>query len=605
MPLNQVPLNQVPLNQVPLNQVNIAQSPLNQVPLNQVPLNQVGIFVDCTKIDCTASSSATIGDAAAAGALRPGQTYPDLVQALPLNQVTISRSPLNQVPLNQVPLNQVGLFVDCSKVDCATATFGAAAHAGAIRPGKTYGELLEALPLNQVPLLQVPLNQVPLNQVPLNQVNIVRSPLNQVPLNQVPLNQVGKLVDCSKVDCATGTLGDAVPAGAIKDDATLADLVPYLPADFTLGQMMLALIDPDTFPWEQLPFVPMNVQSIGSGGTLPFTLTFSLTGPAATEPADVRVTMPPGALYKPGTAMLGPAGGPSDALDDPVVDGSQLRWSLPSVHTGLRYALRFALLPGLTVGSTEATATVNAVAAAPAAVTIRGANAGHYTPADALDLQPGRVYFGYVRRPGECTTTAFRAQPAGSRVIVRLANQTSDSALSGDDDLVVYGEAGIRAVESQLRAAGLIADRAVCRRGRLLGRGAGRRRERADQGRRRAREVGERRRRSRERVAHSAGRSGGSYLIQVTGYNRQTSDLPFTLRVEVDPPPTSAPAPVARTFPFAGEGSAGTLPADYDKYLNTLFLVDAKRIGDTYGAADETRGDERARTHSRAGPTWA
>ena len=35
--------------------------------------------------------------------------------------------------------------------------------------------------------------------------------------------------------------------------------------------------------------------------------------------------------------------------------------------------------------------------------------------------------------------------------------------------------------------------------------------------------------------------------------------------------------------PFAGEGHAGTLPESYDDYLNTLFLVYAKRIGDTYG----------------------
>jgi hypothetical protein len=584
------------------------------------------------------------------------------VQALPLNQVTITRSPLNQVPLNQVPLNQVGAFVDCSKVDCATATFGIAAHAGAIKPGKTYGELLEALPLNQVPLLQVPLNQVPLNQVPLNQVNILRSPLNQVPLNQsplnqvplnqvdiansplnqvplnqvplnqvdlfvdcskvdcatatfgdaalagaikpgptysdvikalplnqVPLNQIGNLVDCSKVDCTTETLGDAVLAHAITDGATLAGLIPYLPNDFTFGQMMLALINPDTFPWEQLPYASMNAQSIASGGTLPFSLTFTLTGPAATAPAEIQVTMPPEALYRGGSATLGPAGSPSQALDDPSVNGSELSWSLPSVSTGVRYVLRFTLLPGVTVGRTQATATVNSAVAAPAGVAITPTNAGHATARAALTVQPGRVYFGYVSQPGDVHYYRVPAQPEGSRVLVRLANLTSDSALSGDDDLVVYAEAGsYGGDESKLKAAGTISDQALpaaddpsavtqqavsneqLRGGVVLG-------ESANGGG------------VPESVSLVAPRTGISYLIQVSGYNRQTSNLPFALRVEVDPPPTGGPTPVPRTFPFAGEGTAGTLPESYDDYLNTLFLVDAKRIGDTYGAADESK----------------
>jgi Tol biopolymer transport system component len=587
IPLSQIPLSQIPLSQIPLSQIDLAASPLSQIPLSQIPLSQIDLFVDCTKIDCTAPSE-TIGDAAAAGAVEAGQTYPDLVQALPLSQITIDASPLSQIPLSQIPLSQIGQFVDCSKVDCTTATFSAAAHAGAIKPGNTYDDLLQALPLSQIPLLQVPLNEVPLSQIPLSQVNIVRSPLSQIPLSQIPLNQIPGLVDCSKVDCTSATLGDAANAGAIQSGASLADLVPFLPNDFTLGQMLLALVNPDTFPWEQLPYASMDTQSIANGGTLPFTLRFTLTGPAATSPADVSVTMPPGAVYTPGSASLGPAGGAGKPLADPVVKGAELDWSLPTVNTGETYALHFTLYPGVTVGATQATATVNSVVAAPVSVEITEPNGDNTTPGTALDLQPGLVYFGYVAQPGEAHYYRVPAQTPGSQVTVRLANVTADSAISGNDDLVVYSQAGFGQSDSpQLKAAGLIADNALPAQddpsvtaqeatapgqqidgATILGSSAD--------------SAG-----VPESVSLTSTSAEGSYLIQVGGFNQQTSNLPYTLRIEVDPP-AGQPAPVPRVFPHAGEGTAGTLPTTFDKYLNTLFLVDAQRIGDTYGAAAES-----------------
>jgi hypothetical protein len=74
----------------------------------------------------------------------------------------------------------------------------------------------------------------------------------------------------------------------------------------------------------------------------------------------------------------------------------------------------------------------------------------------------------------------------------------------------------------------------------------------------------------------------GLYTIQVAGYNGSSSPDPYVLRVKVTPPPPIPQCP-ARTFPFDEEGTSGTIPA-IPAGVNTLFIVNQKRLGDTYGA---------------------
>ena len=78
---------------------------------------------------------------------------------------------------------------------------------------------------------------------------------------------------------------------------------------------------------------------------------------------------------------------------------------------------------------------------------------------------------------------------------------------------------------------------------------------------------------------------GGYATIAVFGYNGASSPDPYTLRVTTQTPPGITCTPRTLTG-----GTAGTVPtiASLPTNLNTLILVNEKRIGATYGAAAET-----------------
>jgi hypothetical protein len=596
VPLHEIPLHEVPLHEIPLHEVAIAGAPLHEVPLRQIPLQEIGNVVDCDHFHdfCTAATTATIGDANDANALLPGVTLGDVapflsiplhevrLDKIPLHEIDIAHSPLHEIPLHEIPLRDT--IVDCgaypSLCSSPTATLGDAAAANALIG--TFADLAAAIPIGSVPVNEIPLNAIPLHEIPLHEVNVIDSPLHEIKLQKIADKgaDLARLIDCDTYTefCLAGTtktLGDVAIAGAFRPEATLDELVPYLPDDFTFGDLLVAMIDPNTFPWEQLPYTTMNVQSFAKGGgVLPYTLSFAAPGATAA----VTVTMPPGAIYKAGTATFGPTAGSQGAIPDPTVNGSQLSWSLPSLTPATAYKLHFSLDTSLQVGQSAATATVADIQAAPAGATILETNAGHTAVTDPLAIDPGQVYFGYVAQPGEVHYYSFAAPPLGSRVTVRLSN-----VVDADNDLVVYTPAG-----SHIKAA----DGIPVQNGPVDDTSAGQAAEQALQDVPVAQIPGDEvagisatSGDQPENIDLTSAGTGGDFVIQVSGYNGKTSDMPYTLRVEVDPPLTP-PACQARTL--SQDGTPGAFPSQYDSNLNTLFVVDAKRIGDTYGTEAES-----------------
>jgi len=80
----------------------------------------------------------------------------------------------------------------------------------------------------------------------------------------------------------------------------------------------------------------------------------------------------------------------------------------------------------------------------------------------------------------------------------------------------------------------------------------------------------------------------GYALIAVFGYNGASGSKPYSLRVTTQAPPSLLCT--QRSFTSAGLGAAGAVPAigSMPNDLNTLVLVNEKRIGDTYGRTNET-----------------
>ena len=122
-----------------------------------------------------------------------------------------------------------------------------------------------------------------------------------------------RMVDCTKVACATANLGQAAQIlGAIDPARTLYDLFTNpttvaLPkvAAFTLGDLLQGIIPPEEMPWQGLDLNATSLQNAASPTepVLTYTMSLNVKGdrPAATS---VQFTLPPGFVLVPGTFKI-------------------------------------------------------------------------------------------------------------------------------------------------------------------------------------------------------------------------------------------------------------------------------------------------------------
>jgi hypothetical protein len=75
------------------------------------------------------------------------------------------------------------------------------------------------------------------------------------------------------------------------------------------------------------------------------------------------------------------------------------------------------------------------------------------------------------------------------------------------------------------------------------------------------------------------------YVLQVTAYNSGHSASPYVLYVKEYAAPPAPACPAPKVYAYPADNAAGTAPSSLPTGLNTLFLVDQKRMGMTYGAA--------------------
>ena len=130
-------------------------------------------------------------------------------------------------------------------------------------------------------------------------------------------------------------------------------------ADF--GDLVGLLLDSSDVEWETLP---PGLLSIFDPGRHPLSMTagFTIQG-TGTPSADVKIDLPPGFDFVPGSATLAEGGGPHGPLADPTITGTtaagyELDWHLSSVDAGVPHFIGFGAFAGTTVGPTQATETV-------------------------------------------------------------------------------------------------------------------------------------------------------------------------------------------------------------------------------------------------------
>ena len=616
MPINGLPINGLPINGLPINGL-----PINGLPINGLPINGLQIPGGWT---------AVLAGTALAG--KPLQTItlqqvlelnpqPAAVRNLTLGNLLVADSALGQVTigalaLGSTPINKLGLdqqSLDALQAWCASLPTASACstHLGSdsLFALSLAGAPINGLPINGLPMNGLPINGLPINGLPINGLNLSASPINGLPINGLPINglpinglpavTLATILDCTKagVHCLTSqTLGQAAALGGIKSTATILDLLRILLADgspvqhtLTVGDVIGLLIKSADVPWETLPPRLLSVFDT-SRPTLHMSAGFTLEG---TGPGDgtatAKVTLPEGFDYQPGSAELQIGDGTAAGFRDPTIDtqSNTLTWSVPNVPFNTASTISFDAWSGSSVGPTQAAETVTSGSLAASHTVPFSVTDGfdNHTLATAATITPDtNVQMSAIASAGEVDYYKIPLPAAGTRLLVHLTN------LPADYDLALYSSqtTSVRtgATNGPPLQDGTIADQSLT----LQNGGSNTQltptalQDIPDPGIPIV-QVSANRGTDDEDVGMVSPGGGGFATIAVFGYNGASSPQPYSLRVTTQAPPGINCSPRTLTG-----GTAGTVPADgsLPSNLNTLVLVNEKRIGATYGAAAET-----------------
>ena len=270
---------------------------------------------------------------------------------LALHGVPLGGIPLGGIPLGGIPLGGIPL-----------------------------GGIAVGTPLGGIPLGGINLVGTPLGGIPLGGIDMSVSPLGGITLGVIPQEAKDAILDCPTGNflCAdTDTLAQAKTAGAIKasakledlgyykdangNDITLAQLVQGLPPETTLEDLLATVLLKTAYDWEALPIPGFPLQDFSTdGGTVTYTVSFTVNGSGAPVDGAIGAHLPPGARYVPGSTAL--SGGPGIAAGEPTLalPENELSWPVTGIELGTPYELTFQAKPGLSLGIELARAKVDA-----------------------------------------------------------------------------------------------------------------------------------------------------------------------------------------------------------------------------------------------------
>ena len=370
-------------------------------------------------------------------------------------------------------------------------------------------------------------------------------------------------------------------------DSTLAGVADGSPVnlgDTTLGQLLLSLLIRSDYPWENLPLSALESADVPGTGVVTYTATFHNGGGAV--PPDLVVTLPDGFYYERGSSALSVDNGGNHSqgpIDDPDVNGSQLTWHLPGFNVGDDVTLTFQARPGLKLGpqSSSISLTANGFGGLnrsnQAPLTITENFEPNDDPSAAPIIQPDTLYISHISSANDRDFYRLAAVGAGARVSVYLSHQAEDNdlALFPPNSTELRPSTGLPLSSLPLEDSppDILSNNpppVTLQDLKLASLPLG--------------DVSDQRGDTNESVASLSLGDGGYYTLEVAGYNGASGKDPYVLRVKVTPPP-QVPVCAARTFPFAGQGTVGTTPGNVASDVNTLFIVDQKRLGDLYGAS--------------------
>jgi len=656
IPLKDIDLATSPLKDIPLKDIDLATSPLKDIPLKDIDLGLSGLgALPLAQVDWAA---APIGRAG-------------------LDQLDLGGSLVGAIPLSATasPANIATCDVPAAWCD-ATPTIGEAAAAGAVRPGATLadvgapgfagaatladllaartagsaldptigdlrpdrvtggfatalGALLTALD-DQVS--GVELGDLRFNDASDALLGWVLVFMSDAALAGYLLGDVGTYTDGAGRDITLGDLGAWTNAAG--GEITLGQLAKYLDESVSLADVLLALVPPAAFPFEDFPIDSLGfnqggrliaTDSLGqrSQRTMGFIVLDNL-GTEPTEPATLELYLPAGSGF---TGQLSSQGGRepnvTNVRAEKLADGRvRIRAALPSLpvttpDTAVELVFFFdnpIRLGRVTLEASLVAADGSVADTAETGMLLEenvepnspgeGGRAApmppdptcsvpspNCAPLDTEDVDA--MVPGFIDRMGDVDWYVMRDVRAGARVAADLTN------LPLDADVVLYGPSGIATSPSLFPEADEPLPGRLVEDGELgVGQAASSLSAQAladlqlDQGRVDPRtgtlvppltplSMSLHRGTDAEAVGVVAP-VDGDYVVAVSGTSAGVSDEPYLLRTRVTNPSADESCP-ARTFPGAPTppSAAPELPSD----ATALFLTQPGRLAAPHGSS--------------------
>ncbi len=657
-PVGSTPVGSTPVGSTPVGSTPVGSTPVGSTPVGSTPVGSTGLFdlpVGSTPVGSTALSSVLLSQVQLHGvtwdqilcgslATKPltaltlqdlktntetctdGKTSLQHFEALTMQQVDLTTTLLKSVHWATLLMGNTPLSALPGGFDAWCGTNGQIAKDGGNCSNATgattvlqmdvAGQLGSA-PVGSTPVGSTPVGSTPVGSTPVGSTDVAASLLANIALSDIGNDDhdLSSVVDCTKVNCSTGTLGDAYAASAILPTATFSMLANAMAADnITINDLVVAIIGAAGFPWEQLPIQGLQPYS-ATKSTVHYTigadvdctvvsqLTFTAHLPAGFFPVDgsAQIAFGNGAPASAGTAsVLGQGAAAAQKLN-------AYTWTVgcPAGGTANEAAtLTFDSWVGLNLG----TFTTGATAAAPGAgsISTTGApvtvhqNPEAGDPTTASQIQPNTLVVGHIASTGEQAFYKVNLGnlPQGTRLQAFL-NVPSNADL----DLTISAPAAPPFFSTPVGSTPVgstpIEDNGVG----FAGLGQGLSPDTLQDVPVGSTPVGSTPVGSTPVGSTSDARGdgvneagtiitsgqGGFATIGVSGYNGATSTTPFVLRVQETPPP-ALPACPARTFPNGAPSSfaPGTLPTSIATSRKTLFIVDKQRLTALYGATAVT-----------------
>ena len=442
---------------------------LDQVLLSQIPLYLAGgrtweDLLTGTEFDGVPLQNVTLGDVVELPqiqALTVGEADFISTALQGLSGAALALAPLNldDIPIGDDPNPLTGwcdFLTTQSQGGCADLEIDPNDPATAAGVGLVTLEL-SGVKIEDIPLEDIGFKRTDVTGTYLADIGFKRTDLSGGRIGQVDVRQVGPvdaLFDCAKIACnGTVTLAGAQDAGAIRDGATIGELLEYLSAHPEAQGLnildLLLILTPVVFPGEavaieQIDLRATPLQNLSDPLEAPATFTATITSGGG-SPADTTVdlTLPPGFEPVAGSAAFDGA---------PIADGSRDGQTLTFRRTSLavgQHTLVVNARAGIDLGSKEASVDVRATAGSQAVTDSATASVlvvvesfeKNGAPDDFRSLNPGAVNVAHLSSSYDRDLYSFYVSPDDAS-----RNRTTRldlSNLTGDYDLVLYGPSAV------------------------------------------------------------------------------------------------------------------------------------------------------------------